>query len=171
MTMLNPLIFCALFSWALMVSAAPLSQEPITPVPNPDTSHPEEVELGQILFHDVRLSKGDQLSCASCHSLSRYGGADGQKVSTGVDGQQGNINSPSVFNASLNFSQFWNGRAANLMEQIDGPIHNPREMGSNWDEIVKKLSKDGFYQLKFKHLYSEGLSANTIGCNTKKLQN
>jgi len=34
------------------------------------------------------------------------GGADAQVVSTGVDRRKGNINSPSVFNSSLNFRQF-----------------------------------------------------------------
>ena len=148
--------------YPLASSAELASTEPITPIPNPLINNPEEIELGRILFHDVRLSRGNQLSCASCHSLNRYGGADGQQLSTGVNGQKGTINAPTVFNASLHFRQFWNGRAANLAEQIEGPIHNPLEMASNWSEIVAKLSKDNFYLSLFNEIYPQGLTAKTI---------
>lgn len=148
--------------YPLASNAELASTEPITPIPTPIINNPEEIELGRILFSDVRLSKGNQLSCASCHSLSRYGGADGQQFSSGVNGQKGTLNSPTVFNASLHFRQFWNGRAANLAEQIEGPIHNPVEMASNWAEIVAKLSKDDFYLNLFNRVYPQGLTAKTI---------
>ncbi len=140
---------------------SPLS-EPISAIPIPVINNPEEVELGRILFNDVRLSKGNQLSCASCHSLKHFGGADGQKFSTGVNSQKGSINSPTLFNVSLNFRQFWNGRAADLFEQIEEPIHNPVEMASSWAEIVGKLSKDDFYLNLFSQIYRQGLTAETI---------
>lgn len=37
------------------------------------------------------------------------GGADAQVVSTGVNSQKGDINSPSIFNSSLKFRQFGMG--------------------------------------------------------------
>jgi len=134
-----------------------LSAEPIQPIPEIKVSNPQKVELGRLLFNDVRLSKGAQLSCASCHSMS-FGGADGQVVSSGVNGQKGNINSPTVFNSSLNFRQFWNGRAADLLEQVDGPIANPKEMNFSWEQAIEILKKDAFYVQNFQLAYSDGLT-------------
>ena len=131
--------------------------EPILPIPEPEIIFPEQVELGRLLFNDVRLSKGAQVSCASCHSL-KMGGADGQKVSTGVNSQKGPINSPTVFNSSLNFRQFWNGRAENLMEQVDGPIANPKEMNFSWQQAIEIIRQDPFYAEKFKQAYADGLT-------------
>lgn len=141
--------------------ANPLINEPITPIPEPVINSPRQVELGRLLFHDVRLSQNNQLSCASCHSL-KYGGADGQVVSTGVNGSKGEINSPSVFNCALNFRQFWDGRADSLLSQVDGPISNPIEMNSSWPEILSKLKQDSFYLEQFQLAFKAGLTINNI---------
>jgi len=141
--------------------ANPLLNEPISPIPEPVTRFPRQVELGRLLFHDVRLSQNNQLSCASCHSL-KHGGADGQAVSTGVNGSKGNINSPTIFNCSLNFRQFWDGRASSLLSQIDGPLNNPVEMNSSWPEVLSKLEQDPFYVQQFKYAFKAGLTINNI---------
>lgn len=137
--------------------ANPQLNEPIKPIPDPVISFPDQVELGRLLFHDVRLSENNQLSCASCHSL-KYGGADGQVVSSGVNGNKGLINSPTVFNSSLNFRQFWDGRAADLLSQLDGPISNPLEMNSSWTEVLSKLERDPFYTAQFNQAFTTGLT-------------
>lgn len=127
-----------------------LESELIEPVPDVETFfedfleedyHEDLVTLGERLFHDPRLSSDNTLSCASCHDL-RYGGIDRAVTATGVNGQIGPINTPTVFNAAFNVLQFWDGRAANLEEQADGPPNAPGEMASNWDEITAKLAKD-----------------------------
>lgn len=141
--------------------AEPLLNEPIKPIPIPQISSIKQVELGRLLFHEVRLSKNNQLSCASCHSL-KYGGADGQVVSSGVNGSKGLINSPSIFNSSLNFRQFWDGRAADLLQQIDGPLSNPIEMNSTWPEVLSKLKQDPFYREQFNNAFRTGLTISNI---------
>jgi len=149
-----------LFSLACIcfqLSADTLLNEPIIPIPDDKVDSLKHVELGQLLFNDVRLSKGAQVSCASCHSMS-MGGADAQVVSTGVNSQKGGINSPTVFNSSLNFRQFWNGRAANLMEQVDGPLDNHKEMDFSWQQAIEIFKKDPFYVEKFNQSYSDGLT-------------
>ena len=154
------IIFIKLFF--ITLSCTPLKaetvlNEPILPIPQLEITFPKQVEIGRLLFNDVRLSKGAQLSCASCHSL-KMGGADGQVVSTGVNSQKGSINSPSVFNSSLNFRQFWNGRADNLMEQVDGPIANPKEMDFSWQQAIEIIRQDPFYVEKFNQAYTDGLT-------------
>jgi cytochrome c peroxidase len=86
-----------------------------------------KVALGRMLYFDARLSKGQDVSCNSCHVLSHYG-VDNQPVSDGYKGQKGTRNSPTVYNAAGHFVQFWDGRASNVEEQAKGPILNPVEM-------------------------------------------
>ena len=86
-----------------------------------------KVALGRMLYYDARLSKGQDVSCNSCHALSKYG-VDNQPVSDGHKGQKGTRNSPTVYNAAGDFVQFWDGRAATVEEQAKGPILNPVEM-------------------------------------------
>jgi len=84
-------------------------------------------------------------------------------VSIGVDGARGPINAPTVFNAALQFVQFWDGRAASLEEQAAGPVHNPLEMASSWAEVLPKLRSDGEYRDAFQRLYpAQGIRGETI---------
>lgn len=141
--------------------APPVSGDVITPlVPLPDLSA-EKVALGRQLFSDVRLSRDNTVSCETCHDLNAYG-HDGKRVSTGVGGAQGVVNAPTVFNAALNFSQFWDGRARTLEEQAAGPIHNPVEMATTGPDVVAKLESDAELRSRFSRLYPEGLTIATL---------
>lgn len=142
---------------------ASIGREPILPLPPAQPLPPEKVALGEKLFHDPRLSRDNSISCASCHDLSR-GGADRSRFSAGINGAMGEVNAPTVFNAGLNVAQFWDGRARSLEEQAAGPVHNPAEMGSSWDEVVGKLREDAEYRAQFRRVYSDGISpANIAG--------
>jgi cytochrome c peroxidase len=117
--------------------------------------------LGKALFNSPLLSKDNTISCASCHMID-FGGDDGFPVSTGINNSQGNRNSPTVLNTTFNFRQFWDGRARTLAEQTVGPIHNPVEMGSSWDEIIPKVSQDSYFNKAFKTLSADGVTPNNI---------
>jgi cytochrome c peroxidase len=125
-----------------------------------DLDNPK-VHLGKLLFNDTRLSRDDSVSCATCHDVAN-GGDDGRPFSVGIDQQVGERNSPTVLNASLNFAQFWDGRAATLAEQIAGPVRNPLEMDSDWPEILTKLGRDRELVKNFAALYSDGLTSTNI---------
>ncbi|MGZ5025997.1 MAG: cytochrome c peroxidase, partial [Methylobacter sp.] len=84
--------------------------EPVQPLSIKANLDADKIALGKQLFFDFRLSGDNMLNCASCHSLAK-GGTDQAKVATGIRGQQGPINSPSVYNAGYNIAQFWDGRA------------------------------------------------------------
>lgn len=133
-----------------------LSNEPILPIPTEVSLDTGKVELGEKLFNDARLSHDNTISCASCHNLS-LGGTDQTAHSTGIKGQVGDINAPTVFNAANNFKQFWDGRAETLEAQIDGPTHASDEMGSTWDEIIGKLRQSPEYVSEFKLFYQDGI--------------
>jgi len=99
----------------------------IQPIQPAKVEHPAKVDLGRQLYFDPRLSMSGIISCNTCHDLS-LGGVDNLPTSIGHKWQHGAVNAPTVFNSSLNFAQFWDGRAANLQEQAAGPIQNPVEM-------------------------------------------
>jgi cytochrome c peroxidase len=139
-----------------------LKGEPIHPLPLQATLDPKKIELGRKLFFDRRLSGDNSMSCASCHSLAK-GGTDHAKVATGIRGQQGPINSPTVYNAMYNIAQFWDGRAKNLIEQAAGPVANPGEMGAEWGHVVETLNQVETYRVAFAELYpTEGLTKATV---------
>ena len=92
---------------------------------NPATE--ARVALGRQLYFDTRLSKNQDISCNSCHRLDAFG-VDGEATSPGHRGQRGDRNSPTVYNAALHDTQFWDGRAADVEEQASGPVTNPIEM-------------------------------------------
>lgn len=121
----------------------------------------ELIALGEKLFHDARLSGSMDVSCASCHQL-QAGGDDQLPVSVGTQGRLGTVNAPTVLNAGLNFAQFWDGRAASLAEQIEGPIHDANEMHSSWPQIVERLGVDDSYKKSFSTLFDDGISSNNI---------
>jgi cytochrome c peroxidase len=137
------------------------SFELVTPIPLHVEYNKQKALLGKKLFHDVRLSKDDTISCASCHDLNK-GGVDGLEVSRGVAGKLGTVNSPTVFNTLFNISQFWDGRAKDLKSQVLGPIHNPVEMGMQEGEVSKKIAKIKEYRDLFFRIYDDGVSIENI---------
>jgi cytochrome c peroxidase len=134
---------------------------PITAIPLKHRQNIEKAALGEMLFHDKRLSHNNSIACSSCHDL-KLAGTDRQKTSTGINGAKGQLNAPTVFNSGFNFRQFWDGRAENLEAQASGPIHNPVEMGSSWPEVIAKLKQDGEFMQKFNTTYADGLSSANI---------
>jgi len=136
----------------------PATEQPITPIPDALAFDPRKAELGRRLFHDKRLSRDDSVACASCHDL-KLAGVDGVPVAVGIGGQNGTVNSPTVLNSAFNFRQFWDGRAATLEEQAEGPVHNPIEMASSWSEVIGKLSRDAGYVRDFRAVWPDGIQA------------
>jgi cytochrome c peroxidase len=83
-------------------------------------------------------------------------------VSIGIKGGIQKINVPTVFNAGLNFRQFWDGRAATLEEQVDGPLENPLEMGSTWPQVITRLNANKEYVQLFGQSYAGGVTRDNI---------
>ena len=135
--------------------------EPLLPLPDTPPLPQAKVRLGEALFFEPRLSRDNSISCGNCHDL-KHGGVDRKQFSLGLNKAMGNVNAPTVFNASLNFTQFWDGRAASLEEQAAGPVHNPIEMDSSWPEVIGKLEKDAGYRRKFAEIYVDGIKAANI---------
>jgi cytochrome c peroxidase len=127
----------------------------IIPDVSADSLDEEKLQLGSALFRERRLSRDGSVACTSCH-IDMMGGVDRRPVSFGIDGAQGTLNAPTVFNAALNFRQFWDGRALTLQEQALGPIENPAEFGHDLDSVVAVLKSIPDYVSAFDRLYPDG---------------
>jgi cytochrome c peroxidase len=90
------------------------------------------------------------------------GGDNNLAFSVGIGGTIVKVNSPTVFNSSLNFKQFWDGRAEDLEEQVEGPINNPKEMGSNWEEVISRLKASDQYPSLFIKVFPDGINKKNI---------
>lgn len=142
--------------------AEEFANEPVQPLMTSLPTDPAKVALGFALYHDTRLSGDNTISCATCHGLNTAG-VDRKQYSEGINGQFGGVNAPTVYNAALNFLQFWDGRAADLKEQAAGPPLNPVEMGcTSFDEICAKLAEDKAFSTQFLAVYPEGFTQSTV---------
>jgi len=120
-------------------------------MPGSEDDTPERIALGKKLYFEKRLSINDSQSCASCHILDNgAAGVDNLATSPGARGEKGTRNSPTVLNAGWQDSQFWDGRAEDLVEQAKGPILNPIEMGMPDEKTVEqKIAGISEYQDAF----------------------
>ena len=69
----------------------------------------------------------------------------------------GTINAPTVLNSGFSFSQFWDGRAETLEEQVGFPLQEHSEMGSTWEEVISKLRQSQKYIRDFQQSYADGI--------------
>lgn len=106
---------------------------------------PDVVALGKRLFFDDRLSADGWLSCASCHDPG-HGFSDRRGVSVGVNGLRGKRHAPTLLGRGFGETQFWDGRAATLEEQVLQPIFNPEEMGMTIETLSRQLNNDPNYR-------------------------
>jgi cytochrome c peroxidase len=138
----------------------PLGLKPV-PVPADNPMTPEKVALGKQLYFDPRLSVDDTISCASCHDPKK-GWSNGERFATGVRGQVGGRNAPTIINAAYSELQFWDGRARLLEGQALGPIQNPIEMDHKIEDCVAKLNKIPGYREQFRKVFGTEVTAENL---------
>ena len=136
--------------------------EPIQPLPTSVNVDSAKAAFGKKLFFDKRLSADDSISCASCHDVSAWG-AEPRAVSEGIKRQLGERNSPTVYNSTFNFKQFWDGRADTLSHQAEAPVINPVEMGmASWPDVIRKLENVPEYMEAANNLFGQPLSKQVV---------
>ncbi len=119
----------------------PMFQPLPASVPAPDNELTDaKIDLGRMLYYENRISKGEKLSCNSCHKLDAYG-QDNLPFSPGHEGKLGGRSSPSTYNAAVHIAQFWDGREPTVEAQAKGPVLNPVEMGMPSADFVVKVLK------------------------------
>ena len=82
-------------------------------------STPEKTELGKILFNDVKLSRNNNVSCATCHNANKAF-TDGKKIAlNNIHKNSINRNSPTLLYSSFQKSFFYDMRSQDLENQIE----------------------------------------------------
>ncbi len=113
-----------------------------------DGFSPQQIDLGRYLFFDPVLSVDGSVSCASCHQPDK-GFSDGLGRSVGVSGEPVKRSAPSLWNVAFLNNFFWDGRAASLEEQMQGPLYDPHEMGNSPDKLLQTLNGIPAYRALF----------------------
>lgn len=117
-------------------------------------SSEERIELGKMLFYEPRLSKSGLISCNTCHNMSTFG-VDQLPVSVGHMWQKGPRNAPTVLNAALHGSQFWDGREPDVESQALMPILDPVEMASSEEHVLAVLASMPEYVERFREAFPD----------------
>ena len=107
---------------------------------------PGKVRLGERLFRDPRLSRGNASACAACHVLDK-GGDDGRAQSIGAEGRPLAFNTPTVFNAAWNFRLNWRGNFRTLEEHNEAvllkEIADGHDVGGTAAEAPRRSALSG----------------------------
>lgn len=150
------------------IAADPTSQKeayqrPKTiPFPAENAYTYEKATLGKMLFFDARLSRDNNLSCASCHNPS-FGWQVPFAKAIGAGGKPLGRKSPTTINHAWGKSFFWDGRAATLEAQARGPIEAAVEMDLPMAVAVKRLAAIEGYKQAFSRAFpKDGLTQDTI---------
>ena len=136
----------------------------------------DATKLGQMLFFDKRLSRGQDVSCASCHDLAKTG-QDGEVTATGTKKEKSKRNTPTLLNAGGSFAQGWDARATTIDELVMPHVLDPAIMGMPSEErVTETIESIPGYAAAFKKAFPDekpAVSADTVsralGTYTKKL--
>lgn len=140
---------------------------------NPPTD--EKIALGRMLFYDARLSKSGELSCATCHDLEKAG-ADGTDFSVGAGKKKLARNTPTILNAALAPTEFWDGRSESVEDATKALLLDPTVMASTDARIGDTLKSMPEYAEAFKKAFPDAADpvttdnvAKAIGAFARKL--
>lgn len=124
----------------------------LTPLPQPTPQDSHKVDLGKQLFFDPLLSSEGTYSCASCHNFA-LGGGDGKAVAVGVNDYIGELNTPSIFNVSLNMTLGWFSSSHTVKKSAKIAFLNPLEMNGDINKTIAYLHATTSYKQLFEQGY------------------
>lgn len=135
----------------------------------------EKIALGQRLWFDERLSRGQDVSCNSCHDVTRSG-ADHARVSTGTKKQEGRRNTPTIFDAAGGNGQGWDARWSLVEEAVVPHAAEASVMDTGEKRLVDTIASIPGYPALFTKAFPEekpGVTAEkvskAIGAYTRRL--
>jgi cytochrome c peroxidase len=127
-----------------------------------------KIQLGKILFADPVLSGTGTRSCRSCHQPGKAF-TDGL-VKNSVLGSKQSLkrNTPTLLNAALQPSQFYDLRANTLEDQVSNVVDNKDEMHGSMAVAAKRLWQNKSYRQMFTTAFP---GKNRIGIDTLEVMN
>jgi len=136
-------------------------KEPITPIAAMPAQDARRLVLGEQLFGDRRLSHDNTHSCSSCHDMGTNG-ASANAHDVTPEGRLLALNTPTIFNAALNFRLNWAGSVRSLERHAEQTLRNPEIMASSADEVVGKLRADPEAVRQFRDAYDRNPDVNAL---------
>lgn len=136
-------------------------QEPISPIPQKIEFNKAKANLGEMLYFDTRLSKNNEVSCATCHQLEA-GGDDNVAFGLSISANQHIINTPTIFNVQFNFRQNWDGSINTLQEQINMVVNSHHAFDNTWNDVITKLAADKVLTKDFQEIYRDGITRDNV---------
>ena len=113
-------------------------------------------QLGKELYYEPQLSMSGTRSCNTCHQLEKFGVDHETTASSPERTTKGERNAPTVYYAFTHSSQFWDGSAKNLEEQVKGHVLDPRVMGMPDERSLEdKLKASENYPALFAQAFPE----------------
>jgi len=154
----NPLIPSDDAAALQLPPAPPLPDVPAGLPPLPAmTATPELAALGELLFHDARLSISGTLACASCHVPAEgYAGAKRQDTAAGKPNLR---RAPSLVNLAWETELGWDGRSPS-MEALLGP-HVRGQMGDDLPTSIARVAELPLYRAHFARTVTSSADAAT----------
>lgn len=131
------------------------------PVPEENPITVEKLALGRQLFFDTRLSVDWTSACATCHVPERAF-TDGRRIAEGVQGRKGTRNTPTLVNRGYGTSQFLDGRAGSLEDQVLQPIEGESELAYEIGLAVSRLQQSDDYRQAFDRAFGRSPDAETL---------
>ncbi|MBP9207402.1 MAG: cytochrome-c peroxidase [Kofleriaceae bacterium] len=136
---------------------APAPPPPTAPAhlpapPAPITATGEQVALGELLFHDGRLSKDGKTSCATCHDpAADHSGAGRQPNASGAINLR---RAPSLTNVAWRAELGWDGRSPRLDSFL--PLHWRGQLGTDPSVGITAIARLPLYGAHFQRTWGSG---------------
>lgn len=124
------------------------------PAPSTNPLTVEKAALGKTLFFDSRLSRNQNMSCATCHAPDQRW-SDGRKIALGAEEVSNARRTPTVLNSAWLTALMWDGRASSLESQAALPITTAHEMNYDLTELVERLQRIAGYGPLFAKAYGD----------------
>jgi len=137
-----------------------LSHGPWPPPVAPDAANralgrPAAVAWGRDLFHDKRLSRSGQVSCASCH-VPKQAFQDGLPTArAGDDATPGRRNTPSVLDSDLQRWFGWDGAHDSLWAASLAPLLARDEMGQGVADLAALVRRTADLQRGYRRAFAQ----------------
>jgi len=149
----------------------------------------EKILLGKKLYFDTALSKNNNISCNTCHTIEDKNksvlidtllgknnhatncsachtmdnsGTDRLTFSEGESVHPYLLNVQGILNSSLAKHFTWSGEVKTLQEHIGNSITSSYKMSITKSELINKLNQNKNYVNEFENVFGESISFNNV---------
>jgi len=144
---------------AQILSHGPWPSPVVPDAANRAQGRPAAVAWGRELFHDKRLSRSGQVSCASCH-VPKQAFQDGLPTArAGDDATPGRRNTPSVLDSDLRRWLGWDGAHDSLWAASLAPLLARDEMGQGVADLAALVRRTADLQRGYRRAFAQTLPA------------